>query len=165
MDWNAYPDVNRVVLWRRQLSICRSLRPASLLPALVTLLICFATRNVILALFMGVVMGGLISGQFNILQSYLIPSLGSKKYAEILLVYLWALGGLIGLWNKNGGAIHLQNTLPKGLLNRENQPSYSLGQWASYFIRVEPLAPFWLERRSSRLPIARKSLMKNCPIS
>lgn len=87
--------------------------PASLLPALVTLVICFATRNVILALFMGVVMGGLISGQFNILQSYLIPSLGSKKYAEILLVYLWALGGLIGLWNKNGGAIHFAEYVAK----------------------------------------------------
>ena len=81
----------------------------SLLPALVTLFICFYTRNVILALFVGVLMGGLITAQYNIINAYLIPSLGSSKYAQILLVYLWALGGLIGMWNKNGGALHFAN--------------------------------------------------------
>jgi Na+/H+ antiporter NhaC len=54
----------------------------SLLPALATLVICFVTRNVILAL------------------------IGSERYAQILLVYLWALGGLLGMWNRNGGAWH-----------------------------------------------------------
>ncbi len=81
----------------------------SLVPALVTLFICFFTRNVILALFIGVVLGGLISAQYNIINAYLIPSLGSTKYAQILLVYLWALGGLIGMWNKNGGAQYFAN--------------------------------------------------------
>lgn len=79
---------------------------ASLLPALATLAICFATRNVVLALFMGVVLGGLITGQYNIVQEFLIPSIGSERYAQILLVYLWALGGLLGIWNRNGGAQH-----------------------------------------------------------
>jgi Na+/H+ antiporter NhaC len=81
----------------------------SLVPALVTLAMCFYTRNVILSLFVGVVLGGLISSNYNILSAYLIPSLGSSKYARILLVYLWALGGLIGIWNKNGGALHFAN--------------------------------------------------------
>ncbi len=79
---------------------------ASLLPALATLAICFATRNVVLALFMGVVLGGLITGQYNIIREFLIPSVGSERYAQILLVYLWALGGLLGIWNRNGGAKH-----------------------------------------------------------
>ena len=78
----------------------------SLLPAGLTLLVCFITRNVILALFVGVLAGGLVSGQLNIVQAYLIPSLGTENYAQILLVYLWALGGLLGLWNRNGGARH-----------------------------------------------------------
>jgi Na+/H+ antiporter NhaC len=78
----------------------------SLLPAGLTLLVCFITRNVILALFVGVFSGGLVSGQLNIVQAYLIPSLGTENYAQILLVYLWALGGLLGLWNRNGGARH-----------------------------------------------------------
>lgn len=78
----------------------------SLVPALATLAICFATRNVILALFMGVVLGGLITTRYNIIQEFLIPSVGSARYAQILLVYLWALGGLLGMWNRNGGALH-----------------------------------------------------------
>lgn len=78
----------------------------SLVPALGTLVICFITRNVILALFMGVVFGGLVTAQYNIVQDFLIPSIGSERYAQILLVYLWALGGLLGMWNKNGGALH-----------------------------------------------------------
>ena len=85
----------------------------SLIPAIVTLALCFYTRNVILALFVGVLLGGLISANYNILTAYLIPSLGSKKYAQILLVYLWALGGLIGMWNKNGGALYFANYVAK----------------------------------------------------
>lgn len=76
----------------------------SLLPAVATLAICFITRNVIFALFMGVVLGGLVSGSYNIVREFLIPSIGTTRFAEILLVYLWALGGLLGMWNKNGGA-------------------------------------------------------------
>jgi len=78
----------------------------ALVPAIATLVICFMTRNVILALFMGVVLGGLITTQYNIIQEFLIPSIGSARYAQILLVYLWALGGLLGMWNRNGGAWH-----------------------------------------------------------
>lgn len=78
----------------------------ALLPAIATLAICFMTRNVILALFMGVVLGGLITTRYNIIQEFLIPSIGSARYAQILLVYLWALGGLLGMWNRNGGAWH-----------------------------------------------------------
>lgn len=78
----------------------------SLVPALSTLIICFLTRNVILALFMGVLLGGLVTTEYNIIESFLIPSIGSERYAVILLVYLWALGGLLGMWNRNGGALH-----------------------------------------------------------
>lgn len=85
----------------------------SLVPALITLAICFYTRNVILGLFIGVVLGGLITAQYNIIDAFLIPSLGSKKFAQILLVYLWALGGLIGMWNKNGGAQHFANYIAR----------------------------------------------------
>ncbi len=81
----------------------------SLFPAIVTLFLCFYTKNVILALFTGIVVGGLITAEYNILNAFLFPSLGSEKYAKILLVYLWALGGLIGIWNKNGGALHFAN--------------------------------------------------------
>jgi len=78
----------------------------SILPAVTALILCFATREVIPSLFAGIVIGGVISGKFNIVQEFLIPSIGSAKYGEILLVYLWCLGGLIGIWGKTGGAQH-----------------------------------------------------------
>jgi len=77
----------------------------SLVPPLLTISLCFLTREVILSLFFGILAGGLISGKINVVQEFLIPSIGSQKYGEILLVYLWCLGGLIGLWTKTGGAL------------------------------------------------------------
>ena len=85
----------------------------SLLPAAITLVLCFTTKNVILALFTGIVAGGIISGEYNILNAFLFPSLGSEAYAKILLVYLWALGGLIGVWNRTGAAHHFAGWVGK----------------------------------------------------
>lgn len=78
----------------------------SLLPALVTLVLVFVTREVVSALFAGVVVGGLVIGRLNIVDAFLIPAIGSESFAVILLVYLWALGGLIGIWTRTGGARH-----------------------------------------------------------
>ena len=78
----------------------------ALLPALATLVISFWTKNVLFGLLCGVVLGGVVTSQYNVIDAYLIPSLGSTRYAQILFVYLWALGGLIGIWNKTGGAQH-----------------------------------------------------------
>lgn len=76
----------------------------SLLPALATLAIVFITREVIVSLVLGIAVGGIISGQLNILNAFVLPAIGSESYALILVVYLWALGGLIGLWTRTGGA-------------------------------------------------------------
>ncbi len=77
----------------------------SLLPALTTLVLVFFTREVVTSLFAGVAVGGIVSGRLNIVSDFLIPAIGSEQYALILLVYLWALGGLIGLWTRTGGAV------------------------------------------------------------
>jgi Na+/H+ antiporter NhaC len=77
----------------------------SLLPALTTLLLVFITREVVSSLFAGILVAGIVSGQLNLVQSFLLPAIGSEQYALILLVYLWALGGLIGLWTRTGGAV------------------------------------------------------------
>lgn len=76
----------------------------SLLPPLVALFLAFYTKEVISSLFIGIVLGGMISGQLNVVQNFLIPSIGTESFALILLVYLWALGGLIGIWTRTGGA-------------------------------------------------------------
>lgn len=85
----------------------------SLIPALVTIILAFATRRVLPALFLGIVSGGLVmwtqTGNIhdaNIVSRFFLPALSTESYASILLIYLWCLGGLMGMWEKTGGALH-----------------------------------------------------------
>ncbi len=85
----------------------------SILPALVAIVLAFATRRVVPALFAAVVTGGIVlwsqtgeARDANFLRTFLLPALGSASYAKILVIYLWSLGGLIGIWEKTGGAQH-----------------------------------------------------------
>jgi Na+/H+ antiporter NhaC len=78
----------------------------SFLPALITLILVFFTRDVVSSLFLGIVVAGFVIADLNIIQTFLIPSLATEGFAVILLVYLWALGGLIGIWTRTGGAQH-----------------------------------------------------------
>ncbi|MCW9707576.1 Na+/H+ antiporter NhaC family protein [Fodinibius salsisoli] len=76
----------------------------SVAPPLVAIGLAFWTREVISSLFVGIALGGVISGKLNVVQEFLIPSIGTESFALILLVYLWSLGGLIGIWTRTGGA-------------------------------------------------------------
>ena len=76
----------------------------SVMPPLVAIVLAFWTREVVSALFIGICLGGVISNNLDIVESFLIPSIGTESFALILLVYLWALGGLIGIWTRTGGA-------------------------------------------------------------
>lgn len=76
----------------------------SVLPPLVAIVLAFWTKEVISSLFVGIALGGVISGQVNVVDNFLIPSIGTESFALILLVYLWSLGGLIGIWTRTGGA-------------------------------------------------------------
>lgn len=76
----------------------------SVLPALVTVVIAFLLRDVIVALFAGIAVGGAVSLRWNLLDAFILPAVGSSSYAIVLVVYLWALGGLLGLWTRTGGA-------------------------------------------------------------
>lgn len=76
----------------------------SVLPPLIAIVLAFWTQEVVSSLFVGIALGGFISGNVNIVDAYLIPSIGTEDFALILLVYLWSLGGLIGIWTRTGGA-------------------------------------------------------------
>jgi Na+/H+ antiporter NhaC len=88
----------------------------SLLPALTTLVLVFVTREVISSLFAGVAVAGVVSDRLNVIQEFLIPAIGSEQYALILLVYLWALGGMIGLWTRTGGAVAFAEWAASGMV-------------------------------------------------
>ena len=83
----------------------------SLLPAAIALGLAYATRQVLPALFLGVISGSVVVffhtyewSDLNFLSKFFIPALGSADYAKILLIYLWFLGGILGIWAKTGGA-------------------------------------------------------------
>ncbi len=85
----------------------------SLVPAAVAIGLAFATKRAIPALFLSVVAGSIVLfwqtgiwSDLNFVSRFLIPSLATENYAKILLIYLWCLGGLTGLWAKTGGARH-----------------------------------------------------------
>lgn len=76
----------------------------SLLPALVAILMCLLTREPVAALLSGILVGAIILGKFDITGEVLIPSVGTDNAASILILYLWLLGGLLGIWSKTGAA-------------------------------------------------------------
>lgn len=76
----------------------------SLLPAIIAIGLCLVTKEALTALFSGVVVGAFMLGRFDITDAVLLPNLGSKSAASIILLYLWLLGGLMGIWSRTGAA-------------------------------------------------------------
>ena len=76
----------------------------SLLPAVVAVLLCWLTREPVTALLGGIISGALILGQYDLTGQVLIPALATTNVAGILLLYLWLLGGLMGIWSRTGAA-------------------------------------------------------------
>ncbi|MBW8182446.1 Na+/H+ antiporter NhaC family protein [Shewanella nanhaiensis] len=88
----------------------RLLKPAfhfgvwSLLPAFITVCLCLLTREPLISLLTGIIVGAFMLGQFDVIDKVLIPNLASEGTAGLLLLYLWLLGGLLGIWTKTGAA-------------------------------------------------------------
>ena len=76
----------------------------SLLPALVAVMLCWLTKEPVTALLGGIVSGALILGGYDITGDVLIPSIATTKSAGIVVLYLWLLGGLMGIWSRTGAA-------------------------------------------------------------
>ena len=76
----------------------------SLLPAAVAVMLCWLTREPVTALLGGIVSGALILTRYDFTGEVLVPSLATTNAASILLLYLWLLGGLMGIWSRTGAA-------------------------------------------------------------
>ena len=76
----------------------------SLLPALVAIVLCWVTKEPITSLLAGTISGAFLLGRFDITGAVLIPSLSTSSAASVLVLYLWLLGGLLGVWSKTGAA-------------------------------------------------------------
>ncbi len=76
----------------------------SLLPPLVAVLLCWMTREPVSSLLGGIASGALILSRYDLTGEVLIPSLATTSSAALLLLYLWLLGGLMGIWSRTGAA-------------------------------------------------------------
>jgi Na+/H+ antiporter NhaC len=76
----------------------------SLLPALVAIVLCWVTKEPITSLFAGVVAGAFVLGRYDITGDVLVGALSTSSAATVLVLYLWLLGGLLGVWSKTGAA-------------------------------------------------------------
>jgi Na+/H+ antiporter NhaC len=76
----------------------------SLFPAFVTIVLCFLTREPITSLLGGIVSGALLLGAYDLMAGVLVPGLASSSAALIIVLYLGLLGGLLGIWSRNGAA-------------------------------------------------------------
>ncbi len=85
-------------------SLKRHWRYWSLLPALVAVMLCFIVREPVSSLFGGIVVGALLLGRYDITEEVLLSQFATTSAAGILILYLWLLGGLMGVWSRTGAA-------------------------------------------------------------
>ena len=76
----------------------------SLLPAIMAIILCWVTKEPITSLLAGIVSGAFLLGRFDITGDVLIGYLSTTSAATVLVLYLWFLGGLLGVWSKTGAA-------------------------------------------------------------
>lgn len=95
----------------------------SILPPLVAIVLAFVTEQVLLSLFIGIFLGStMLNGWnpfFGLLRSmdeYIVGSLGDPDSASVI-IFLLAIGGMIGLINKMGGTLAIAESLGKKVKN------------------------------------------------
>ena len=75
--------------------------PWSLLPALLAIALSLLTRDPLIGLFTGIVAGASMLVDFDPAG---VTSGATPGAAGVLVLYLWLLGGLMGLWSRTGAA-------------------------------------------------------------
>jgi Na+/H+ antiporter NhaC len=106
---------------------------SSMIPAVVALGLAFWTRDVLLSLFAGIVSGALVKfaqakvatglwvpKELDFIGDFFLKALGTESYATILLVYLWFLGGILGVWGKTGAARHFAEVVGSRVVRGPN---------------------------------------------
>ena len=68
------------------------------------IILCWVTKEPITSLLAGIVSGAFLLGRFDITGDVLIGYLSTTSAATVLVLYLWFLGGLLGVWSKTGAA-------------------------------------------------------------
>lgn len=99
----VYEEVNGKTSYY-QLSAVSHWQYWSLLPAIVAILLCWVTREPVTSLAGGVIAGAFLLGKYDITEAVLVQNLSTKSAAGITILYLWFLGGLMGIWARTGAS-------------------------------------------------------------
>ena len=75
----------------------------SLLPAFVAVFLCFLFKDPVTALLGGITAGAFLMQQYDI-TVVLTNAIAKPDSAKVLILYLWMLGGLMGVWARTGAA-------------------------------------------------------------
>ena len=81
----------------------------SLWPAFLAILFCWLTGQALPALFLASFNGAIALGYFDFINEVIIPSFSSKNSNLVIILYLWLLGGLLGIWSRTGAASAFAN--------------------------------------------------------
>jgi|GEM_PF-2882499 len=76
----------------------------SLFPALIAILLCWTTREPLSALLGGVVAGAFLLGHRNVVDAVIVQELATTRAAEVIILYLFLLGGILGIWSRTGAS-------------------------------------------------------------
>ncbi len=76
----------------------------SLLPAAAAVGLCWLTREPLTALAGGIVTGAFLLSEYDLTDAVLVQNLMTENAAGVLILYLWLLGGLMGIWSRTGAA-------------------------------------------------------------
>ena len=96
----------------------------SLYPALIAILFCWLTREPLISLFLASITGAIMLGSFDYIEGLLLPVFMSQNAALILILYLWLLGGLLGIWTRTGAAQAFANWVTKHFVSGPNSARF-----------------------------------------
>ena len=98
----------------------------SILPPLLAIVLAFVTEQVLLSLFLGIFLGATmlngwnpVAGFLRSIDHYIVGSLADSDSASVI-IFLLAIGGLIGLVNKMGGTLAVAESLGKRINNAKS---------------------------------------------
>ncbi|MGC6366973.1 MAG: Na+/H+ antiporter NhaC family protein [Candidatus Marinamargulisbacteria bacterium] len=88
----------------KKLSLKKHYKYWSLLPAIMAIALCWITKEPLTSLIGGIISGALLLQKYNITEDVFVVELMTKNAAGVLILYLWLLGALMGIWSKTGAA-------------------------------------------------------------
>lgn len=104
----------------------------SLLPPLLAIVLAFLTKQVLISLFLGILAGAIMLAGWNPFQgflrtmdSYILGSLADSWNAAII-IFLLAIGGMVGVVNKMGGTMAVAEALGKKIKNPKTAQLYTM---------------------------------------